>query len=75
MTKNNNKYADSASTVGRFETEMLTVKENIESMSDSNDRWVQRAMGKTPHLRIILDLNSSESQVYGEQEGSAYHGL
>ena len=31
-------------------------------------------MNKTPYRRIILDMDSSESQVYGEQEGSAYNG-
>ena len=31
-------------------------------------------MNKTPHRRIILDLDSSESPVHGEQEGSAYSG-
>ena len=31
-------------------------------------------MNKTPYRRIILDMDSSESPVYGEQEGSAYNG-
>ena len=31
-------------------------------------------MSKTPHRRIILDLDSSESPVHGAQEGSAYNG-
>ena len=31
-------------------------------------------MGKTPHQRIILDMDSSENPVHGEQEGSAYNG-
>jgi len=31
-------------------------------------------MSKTDHRRIILDMDSSESTVYGEQEGSAYNG-
>ena len=31
-------------------------------------------MNKTPHRRIILDLDSSESPVHGEQEGLAYNG-
>ena len=38
---------------------------------DINDTLVKKAMSKTPHQRIILDMNSSESTVYGEQEGSA----
>jgi hypothetical protein len=31
-------------------------------------------MKRTAHRRIILDMDSSESPVHGEQEGSAYNG-
>jgi hypothetical protein len=31
-------------------------------------------MEKTPHHRIILDVDSSKSPVHGEQEGSVYNG-
>jgi len=31
-------------------------------------------MARTPHQRVILDMDSSESRVYGEQEGAAYNG-
>jgi len=70
----NGKQASSANTIGRFETDILTQQENLASLSDINGKWVQRAMGKTLHRRIILDMDSSESPVYGEQEGSAYNG-
>ena len=69
-----NKQAASVNTMGRFETEILTRQENLGNLSDINGKWVQKAMGKTPHQRIILDLDSSESPVHGEQEGSAYNG-
>ena len=72
--KDKNKHAASANTMGRFETEILTQQENLASLSAINSKWVQRAMNKTPHRRIILDLDSSESPVHGEQEGSAYNG-
>ena len=72
--KNNNKNAASTNTVGRFETEMLTVEENLDRLSDINGMYVQKAMSKTDHRRIILDMDSSESPVHGEQEGSAYNG-
>ena len=61
--KDKGKQAASANTIGRFETEILTRQENLTSLSDINGRWVQRAMNKTPHQRIILDLDSSESPV------------
>ena len=69
-----NKQAASVNTMGRFETEILTQHENLGNLSDINGKWVQKAMGKTAHQRIILDLDSSESPVHGEQEGSAYNG-
>ena len=69
-----NKHAASANTIGRFETDILTQQEKLASLSEINGRWVQRAMDKTLHRRIIIDMDSSESPVYGEQEGSAYNG-
>ena len=69
-----NKQAASVNTMGRFETKILTQHENLGNLSDINGKWVQKAMGKTAHQRIILDLDSSESPVHGEQEGSAYNG-
>ncbi|MFQ6676397.1 MAG: IS1380 family transposase [Fidelibacterota bacterium] len=72
--KDNGKHAASANTIGRFETDILIQQENLKSLSDVNGKWIQRAMGKTPHRRIILDMDSSESPVHGEQEGSAYNG-
>jgi len=68
------KNAASANTVGRFETEILPQKKNLEGLSEINGRCVTKAMEKTPHHRIVLDMDSSESPVYGEQEGSAYNG-
>ena len=68
------KNAASANTMGRFETEMLANGENLRSLDKINGRWVKQAMKRTPHRRIILDMDSSESPVHGEQEGSAYNG-
>ena len=72
--KDKDKQAASANTIGRFETEILTQGDNPRNFSDINGKWVQKAMVKTPHQRIILDMDSSESTVHGEQEGSAYNG-
>jgi len=66
--------AASANSMGHFETEMLTLKEDLGALSEINSRWVQRAMAKTKHRRVILDADSSKSQVFGGQEGSAYNG-
>ena len=68
------KNAASTNTMGRFETEVLTLTENLKALSEINSRWVQRAMAKTKHRRLILDADSSKSEVYGDQEGSEYNG-
>ena len=68
------KNAASANTVGRFETEILALKENLDGLSKINGEWVEKATEKTPYHRVILDMDSSESPVHGEQEGSAYNG-
>ena len=60
--------------MGRFETELLTQKENLKGIERLNAEWIKRALAKTVHRRIILDIDSSESPVHGEQEEAAYNG-
>ncbi len=72
--KDNEKKAGSSNTTGRFETDILTQRTNLTSLSAINDKWVQKTMSKTKHRRIILDMESSESPVHGRQEGSACNG-
>jgi hypothetical protein len=64
----------STSEMGRFETEWLTQEKNLKGLSLLNTRWVRQAMAHTVNRRVILDIDSSESPVYGKQEGSAYNG-
>ena len=68
------KHAASTNCVSRFETELLTHPENVEALSRLNEAWVSRAMSRTKTHRLILDLDSSESPVHGEQEGASYNG-
>jgi hypothetical protein len=68
------KQAASTNTLSRFETEALVTGENLRGLEQLNAQWVDRAMARTPHRRVILDMDSSESPVYGEQEGAAYNG-
>jgi len=68
------KQAASTNTLSRFETEVLTRYKNLEGMARLNAQWVERAMARTPHQRVILDMDSSESPVHGQQEGAAYNG-
>ena len=66
--------AASASAMSRFETEVLTQDGNVEGLGRVNAKWVDGAMSRTPHRRVILDMDSSESPVHGEQEGASYNG-
>ena len=53
---------------------MLTQGHNLEGLARMNAQWVDSAMAHIPHRRVILDMDSSESPVHGEQEGAAYNG-
>ena len=66
--------AASASEMGRFETEWLTSEENFAALVDLPGAWIDRVHAHRPPKLIILDIDSSESPTYGNQEGSAYNG-
>ena len=72
--KGPDRNAASTSEMGRFETELLTQKENLKGIERLNVEWIKRALAKTVHRRIILDIDSSESPVHGEQEEAACNG-
>jgi len=61
-------------TVGRFETEILTEGNNLDRMDEMLFKWIEKVDKVRGVKTIILDLDSSESPVYGGQEGSAYNG-
>ena len=52
--------AASTNTMSRFETEVLTQDGNVEGLDRLNAKWVDGAMSRTPHRRVILDMDSSE---------------
>jgi hypothetical protein len=66
--------AASASQMGRFETEVLTQKANLSALADLCGRWIDRVHARRPVRGIVLDMDSSVSPTYGEQEGSADNG-
>ncbi len=68
------RQAASTNTLSRFETEVLTCDENLQALMHLNPIWVEKAIAHTPCQRVILDMDSSESPVYGQQEGAAYNG-
>ena len=72
--RDTDRSAASTNTMSRFETEVLTQDGNVEGLDRLNAEWVDGAMSRTPHRRVILDMDSSESPVHGEQEGASYNG-
>jgi hypothetical protein len=67
-------FAASASQMGRFETKWLCRAENLAALTDLSGQWVDKVHERRPPKTIVLDMDSSESPTYGEQEGSAYNG-
>ena len=68
------KQAASSSEVGRFETETLSTKENLTALLQLSGRWIDRVQRRKPLKQLILDLDSSVSETYGRQQGTAYNG-
>jgi Transposase DDE domain group 1 len=66
--------AASTSEMGRFETEWLTSDANLDALTRLSGAWIDRVHERRPPDGIILDMDSSESPTFGEQEGSAYNG-
>jgi hypothetical protein len=67
-------FAASASQMGRFETKWLCRSENLAALADLPGQWIDKVHQRRPAKRIVLDMDSSESPTYGEQEGTAYNG-
>ncbi len=57
-----------------FETEMLAEEENFAGLARLNRELVGRAEASGSPYRTVLDMDSTEIPVYGEQEQSAYNG-
>jgi hypothetical protein len=66
--------AASASQMGRFETEWLARPENLAALVDVPGQWIDAVHKRRQPRVVVLDMDSSESPTYGEQEGSAYNG-
>src|SRR5271163_2765867 len=66
--------AASASQMARFETEWLTRPENLAALANLPGQWIDTVHRRRPPRIVVLDMDSSESPTYGEQEGSAYNG-
>jgi len=66
--------AASMSVVGRFETEILSQRCNLTALMRLSGQWIDKVHQHQPPRELILDMDSSVSETYGGQEGTAYNG-
>ena len=66
--------AASTSKMGHFKTEVLTQPDNQTALTNLSGRWIDRLRERKPMKELVLDMDSSVSETYGEQEGTAYNG-
>src|SRR4051812_12575802 len=66
--------AASTSQMGRFETEWLPTEANLAALAALSGTWIDRVHQRRPPDGVILDMDSSESPTFGQQEGSAWNG-
>ena len=66
--------ASSTSGVGRFETEILSDRRNLTALMNLSGQWIDKVHQRHPLNELILDMDSSVSETYAEQEGSAHNG-
>src|ERR1039457_4310953 len=57
-----------------FETEMLAEEENFGSLARINRELIGKAEALDSPQRVVLDMDSTEIPVYGQQEDSACNG-
>jgi hypothetical protein len=57
-----------------FETELLAEEGNFAGLARLNRELIGKAEGLDSPYRTVLDMDSTEIPVYGEQEQSAYNG-
>jgi hypothetical protein len=57
-----------------FETDLLTQEENLAGLAAINRELIGKAEGIESPQRVVLDMDSTEIPVYGNQEQSAYNG-
>ncbi|MDP7348714.1 MAG: IS1380 family transposase, partial [Phycisphaeraceae bacterium] len=68
------RHGASTSQVGRFETDVLTHLHNLAALMNMPGQWVGMIRQRCPIRKLILDMDSSVSETYGQQEGTAYNG-
>jgi hypothetical protein len=72
--KNWDRGAALTSRLQSFETGMLAGDENLIGLMAVNRELIAQAEAGDDSERVVLDMDSTESPVHGQQEGSAYNG-
>ncbi len=60
--------------MGRLETEVLMQPGNLAELTKLSGKWINRLRERRPMRELILDMDSSVSETYGDQEGTVYNG-
>lgn len=66
--------AASTSQMGRFETEVMTQPHNLGELVSLSGMWIDRVAERRPMKTVMLDMDSSVSPTFGDQENTAYNG-
>ena len=66
--------AASTSQMGRFETEVMTQADNLGALVSLSGMWIDRVAERRSMKAVMLDMDSSVSPTFGDQEGTAYNG-
>ena len=66
--------AASTSQVARFKTDVLTHPDNLTALMNMPGQWTDQIQQRRPIRKLILDMDSSVSETYGQQEGTVYNG-
>jgi hypothetical protein len=66
--------AASTSEINWFETQLLTLQKNLAALMTMSGQWVDQVTPCRLMKKVIRDVDSSVSETYGEQEGTAYNG-
>jgi hypothetical protein len=62
------------SSLQSFETELLTQEGNLDGLAAINRELIAKAETIESPQRVVMDMDSTEIPVYGQQEQSAYNG-
>ena len=66
--------AASTSQMWRFGTEVTTQPGNLGSLVSLSGQWIERIVERRPTTAVMLDMDSSISPTFGDQENAAYNG-